>query len=98
MHPAGLMRLIALLVAMAVANLGCAHTQVPERKAHLIAGDASSIDFKEDTRGIGGSGAEAYCNELQMQCYDNCWERRPSISSIKKALRHAPRVLHKEVS
>lgn len=86
MHPAGLMRLIALLVAVAVAvaNLGCAHRQVPERKAYLIAEDASSIDFKEDARGIGGSGAEAYCNELQIQCYDSCWERKPPISSIKK--------------
>ncbi|RKH46489.1 hypothetical protein [Corallococcus sicarius] len=75
---------MALLVAVAMANLGCAHTQVPERKVYVIAADASSIDFKEDARGIGGSGAEAYCNELQIQCYDNCWGRKPPIWSIKK--------------
>lgn len=82
MHPAGLTRLMALLVA--VANLGCAHTQVPERKMYLIAEDASSIDFNEDERGTGGAGAEAYCAELQIQCYDKCWRRKPPIWSIKK--------------
>ncbi|QSQ23288.1 hypothetical protein JY651_50850 [Pyxidicoccus parkwayensis] len=73
---------MALLVAVAI--LGCAHTQAPERKTYLITEDASRIDFKEDARGIGGSGAEAYCNELQIQCYDNCWEQKPPIWSIKK--------------
>ena len=75
---------MALLVAVAMANLGCAHTQVPERKMYLIAEDASSIDFKEDARGIGGAGAEAYCNQLQIQCYDKCWRRKPEISHVKK--------------
>jgi hypothetical protein len=67
-----------------LANLGCAHTQVPERKRYLIAEDASSIDFQEDARGIGGAGSEAYCNELQIQCYDKCWRRKPPVWSIKK--------------
>ena len=84
MHPVGLTRLVALLVAVAMANLGCAHTQAPERKMYLIAEDASSIDFKEDAPGIGGAGAEAYCNELQIQCYDKCWRRKPPVWSIKK--------------
>ncbi|WP_235216712.1 hypothetical protein [Archangium violaceum] len=51
---------------------------------YLIAEDASSINFQEDVRGIGGSGAEAYCNELQIQCYDTCWRRKPPVWSIKK--------------
>jgi len=93
MHTAGLTRLVALLVAAAMAtNLGCAHTQVPERKMYLIAEDASSIDFKEDGPGIGGSGAEAYCNELQIQCYDKCWRRKPEAPSVKK---HS--AMHREI-
>ncbi len=68
--------MIALLVAVAMANFGCAHTQVPERKRYLIAEDASSIDFQEDARGIGGAGADAYCNELQIQCYDKSTHAR----------------------
>lgn len=84
MHPAGLARLVALLVAVAMANFGCAHTQAPERKMYLIAEDASNIDFRDDARGIGGAGAEAYCNELQIQCYDKCWRRKPPVWSIKK--------------
>lgn len=84
MHPPGLTRLLALLLSVALANLGCAHTQAPERKMYLIAKDASSINFKEDARAIGGSGAEAYCNELQIQCYNKCWASTPPFSSIKK--------------
>ncbi len=84
MHSAGLTRLMALLTAVAVANLGCAHTQEPERRMYLIAEDASSIDFQEDARGIGGAGAEAYCNELQKQCYTKCMRRKPEIPSIPK--------------
>ncbi len=67
---------MALLTAIAVANLGCAHTQEPERRMYLIAEDASSIDFQEDARGIGGAGADAYCNELQIQCYDKSTHAR----------------------
>jgi hypothetical protein len=84
MHPSGLMRLMVLLAAVAVIDHGCAHTQVPERKMYLIAGDASNIDFRDNARGIGGAGAEAYCNELQIQCYDKCWRRKPPVWSIKK--------------
>ena len=78
------MRLMALLTAVAVANLGCAHTQEPERRMYLIAENASSIDFQEDARGIGGAGAEAYCNELQKQCHTRCMRRKPEIPSIPK--------------
>ncbi len=84
MHSAGLTRLMALLTAVAVANLGCAHTQEPERRMYLIAEDASSIDFQEDARGIGGAGAKAYCNELQKQCYTKCMRRKPEFPSIPK--------------
>jgi len=91
MLPVGPTRWMALLVAVAMALPGCAHTQEPERKRYLIHEDASSIDF-EDTRGIGGAGAEAYCNELQIQCYDKCWRRKPEVPTIKK---HS--AMHREI-
>lgn len=84
MTPKGPTRLMALLVVMSIASVGCAHTQAPERKMYLIAADANKIDFQDDARGIGGAGAEAYCNELQIQCYDKCWRRKPPVWSIKK--------------
>ncbi|MFY2564106.1 hypothetical protein ACN469_41330 [Corallococcus terminator] len=88
---------MALLMVLAVASLGCTHTQVPERKMYLIAENASSIELKEDARGIGGSGAEAYCNELQIKCYDNCWEHKPPIWSIARHSAMHREFLHQEV-
>jgi len=76
-------RLAALLVALATASFECAHTQQPERKVYFISEDASGVG-SEAGSGTGGSGAEAYCNELQKQCFTACWNRKPAISSIKK--------------
>jgi hypothetical protein len=75
--------LVALLVAVATASFGCAHSQQPERKVYVISEDASGVGSAVGS-GTGGSGAEAYCNELQKQCFKACWNRKPSISSIKK--------------
>ncbi|WP_368670370.1 hypothetical protein [Myxococcus sp. AM011] len=73
---------MALLAAMAVVSFGCAHSQQPERKTYVIAEDASGVG-SDIGSGTGGSGAEAYCNELQKQCFTSCWNRKPSVSSIK---------------
>jgi hypothetical protein len=78
------MKPLALMTAVIMVSLGCAHTQAPERKTYLIAENASSIQFEEEAPGTGGAGAEAYCNELQIQCYDKCWRRKPPVWSIKK--------------
>ena len=37
------MKSMILLTAMAMACLGCAHTQQPERKVHIISEDAGGI-------------------------------------------------------
>ncbi|WP_233261228.1 hypothetical protein [Vitiosangium sp. GDMCC 1.1324] len=74
---------MAVLTAVATASLGCAHTQPPERKVYVISEDASGVGSNLES-GTGGAGAEAYCNELQKQCFTKCWRRKPEISTIEK--------------
>jgi len=76
-------RVLALLVALAMASVGCAHTQPPERKVHVISEDASGVGSNIE-RGTGGSGADAYCNEMQKQCFTKCWRRKPKNGFIVK--------------
>ncbi|HYO57480.1 hypothetical protein [Archangium sp.] len=83
MKSAVLRKLAVLLTALTVAGTGCTHTQRPERRVHVISHDVSGIDFN-DARGTGGAGAEAYCAELQKQCFTKCWRRKPDIPSIEK--------------
>jgi hypothetical protein len=87
------------LAALLAASFGCAHTQQPERKIYVISEDASGVGSDVGS-GTGGSGAEAYCNELQKQCFRACWYRKPSISSIKKGSgmhhEHCTRVCREE--
>jgi len=78
-----LTRWAALLTALAVASTGCTHAQRPERRVHVISNDVRGIDFNNE-RGTGGAGADAYCAELQKQCFTKCWRRKPDVPSIKK--------------
>jgi hypothetical protein len=71
MNTAGLARLMALLTAVTTAGFGCAHVQQPERKVHIISEDASGIGSIVES-GTGGAGADAYCNEIQKQCFTKC--------------------------
>jgi hypothetical protein len=83
MKSVALTKWMLLLTAVAVAGTGCAHSQRPERKVYVIFADASGVDTN-DARGIGGAGADAYCNELQKQCFTKCWRRKPEHSTIPK--------------
>ena len=79
---------LALVVTMAaLASAGCAHTRQPEpqseREVHVISEDASGVGSQLEA-GTGGAGADAYCNELQKQCYRACRRRKPEITSIPK--------------
>ncbi|WNG39536.1 hypothetical protein F0U61_42105 [Archangium violaceum] len=74
---------ILMLVMMLVASTGCAHAQQPEQKIYIISEDASGVGSALES-GTGGAGAEAYCNELQKQCYKVCWRRKPEVTSIPK--------------
>jgi hypothetical protein len=83
MSPVALTRWVALIMAVATASVGCAHTQQPERKVYIISEDASGVGSNVES-GTGGAGAEAYCNELEKQCFKQCWRRNPDPSSIEK--------------
>lgn len=83
MHPTGLIRLMLLLTVVTIALCGCAHTQAPGQKIFVISEDASGVGSSMES-GTGGSSADAYCNELQKQCYKVCRRRKPEITSIPK--------------
>ncbi|HYO66152.1 MAG TPA: hypothetical protein VEU33_08725 [Archangium sp.] len=72
-----------LLMVVAVASGGCSHTQSPERRVYVISEDVSGVGSNLES-GTGGAGAEAYCSEIEKQCFKKCWRRKPSISSIPK--------------
>jgi len=83
MNPGFPKRVLALLVALAMASVGCAHTQPPERKVYVISEDASGVGSNVE-RGTGGAGAEAYCSEMEKQCFKKCWRRKPKNDFIEK--------------
>lgn len=74
---------VLLALGVAMASLGCAHTQSPERQVYVISEDASGAGAGLES-GTGGAGAEAYCNEVQKQCFQKCWRRKPKLPSIIK--------------
>jgi hypothetical protein len=78
-----LTQLTVLMTAVAMATARCAHTQQPERRVYVISEDASEVGSMLES-GTGGAGAEAYCSELEKQCFKKCWRRKPNISSIPK--------------
>ncbi|RKG81984.1 hypothetical protein D7W79_03845 [Corallococcus exercitus] len=69
-----------LAVMMAAA---CGHTQRPERKTYVVSEDVRGVGRAEGA-GTGGSGAEAYCGELQKQCFQKCWRRKPTVQDMEK--------------
>jgi len=83
MNPGISTRALTLLVALAMASVGCAHTQPPERKVYVISEDASGVGSNVES-GTGGAGAEAYCSEMEKQCFKKCWRRKPKEQSIPK--------------
>ncbi|NNC14500.1 hypothetical protein HJC22_01980 [Corallococcus exiguus] len=75
---AGAFFILTVMIATA-----CGHTQRPERKTYVVSEDAQGVGTAEGP-GTGGSGAEAYCGEMQKQCFQTCWEREPPYPSIPK--------------
>jgi N-acetylneuraminic acid mutarotase len=76
---------MALLTAVATASVGCVrvHPQQPERKVYVISEDASGVGSEVES-GTGGAGVDAYCNEIQKQCFNKCWRRKPEYPGIEK--------------
>ncbi|WNG45150.1 hypothetical protein F0U60_14315 [Archangium minus] len=60
------LELLSLLMTVAIAGVGCVHTQAPERKIYVIS---------EDSVGIGGSGTYD-CDAEFKQCMKRCWDNR----------------------
>lgn len=76
-------QLLVLLMAAALASSGCAHTQPPERKIHVIAEQAGDAG-RAGGPGVGGAGADAYCAEQQLKCHARCKQRAPKYPYIEK--------------
>lgn len=72
-----------LLLAATLASAGCAHTQPPERRVYVIDEDASGVGSHVEN-GTGGAGADAYCNEIQKQCFNKCMRRKPEYPVAEK--------------
>jgi hypothetical protein len=60
------MKSTALFMILAIAAVGCAHAQVPERTIYVIS---------EDAAGTGGSGGHD-CDQELKQCMKRCWDKR----------------------
>ena len=74
------MRWIAIVTAIAVASIGCAHSQRPEPRIYVISDDAEGVGA---ARGTGGSGFRN-CEAEQNQCFDECWNANPRPWPHKK--------------
>jgi hypothetical protein len=66
-------RWAALVMALTLASIGCAHPQRPESRIYVISEDASGVG---SALGTGGSGFRN-CDEEQNQCYEECWSADP---------------------
>ncbi|RKH91067.1 hypothetical protein D7Y21_04125 [Corallococcus sp. AB045] len=73
----------AFFVLMVMLATACGHTQRPERKAYVVSEDARGVGTAEGP-GTGGSGADAYCGEMQKQCFQKCWRRKPTVKDMEK--------------
>ncbi|RKG60698.1 hypothetical protein D7X30_07150 [Corallococcus sp. AB011P] len=73
----------AFFVLMVMLATACGHTQRPERKTYVVSEDARGVGTAEGP-GTGGSGADAYCGEMQKQCFQKCWRRKPTVKDMEK--------------
>ncbi|NOK07578.1 hypothetical protein [Corallococcus exercitus] len=76
-------RVGALLLAVVLVASACGHAQRPERKTYVVSEDARGVGTAEGP-GTGGSGADAYCGEVQKQCFQKCWRRKPTVEDLEK--------------
>jgi hypothetical protein len=66
------MKWMALMTALALAGVGCAHTQRPESQVHVVSQDAECVG---SALGRGGAGGHD-CDEEFKQCMKRCWDKR----------------------
>ncbi|WP_147333091.1 hypothetical protein [Archangium gephyra] len=63
----------ALIAAVVVASIGCAHSQRPESRIYVISEDAQGVGT---ALGTGGSGFRN-CDAEHNECFDDCWKTEP---------------------
>jgi len=66
-------RPLILLMAMAMAGVGCVHAQKPERRIYRVAESAEGVG---SSLGTGGSGFRD-CDAEHVECFDACWNTTP---------------------
>ncbi|PTL78239.1 hypothetical protein [Vitiosangium sp. GDMCC 1.1324] len=67
-----LTKLFVLLMALAVASTGCAHTQQPESRIYVVAEDTEGVG---SALGSGGAGGHDCDQEFKL-CMKRCWDKR----------------------
>jgi len=66
------MKWVALMVAVAMACVGCAHSQRPESRIHVV---SENTDGVGSALGSGGSGGYDCDDEFKL-CMKRCWDKR----------------------
>jgi hypothetical protein len=75
------MRWAALIIVMAQVSAGCSHVPpAPERRIYVV---AESADGVGSAPGVGGSGFRN-CEDEQIECWDDCWKKKPPYPMKKK--------------
>ncbi|MFY0568525.1 hypothetical protein ACN28E_32480 [Archangium lansingense] len=66
------MKLIALMMAVAMATVGCAHAQRPESRIHVVSENAEGVGTALATGGAGGHD----CQKEHEDCVKRCWNKK----------------------
>jgi hypothetical protein len=66
------MKLIALITAIAMACVGCAHAQRPESRIYVVSKNAEGLGAVLATGGSGGHD----CQQEHVECMQRCWDNR----------------------
>lgn len=65
------MRLLVLITAMALADVGCAHAKQPENRIYVISQDTRGVGT---ALGTGGAGSRD-CQAEHEECFRQCWRK-----------------------
>lgn len=68
----GLWTRVLVLMALTLTGIGCAHTQRPESRIHVISETAEGVGTFPGSGGAGGHD----CQKEHEECIDRCWKNR----------------------
>lgn len=66
------MKWVAMMTAVAMVSVGCAHSQRPETRVYVISEDAGGVGAALAAGGAGGHD----CQKEHEECVERCWEQR----------------------